>query len=282
MELKMGEYQLPGTISFNFEELKAELEAKVSVYSTMVYTDDQIKIAKADKAALNKLKKALNDERIRRQSEYMVPFEVFKKQIDEIISIIDKPVGVIDKRVKEFEQQKRQEKLDEITKFFNESEHPVWLHLSQIMDERWMNASVSMKSVQDAIDARLDQIEIDLTTLHDLPEFGFEATEVYISTLDINRALNEGRSMSEVQKKKAEHEAEIEKLKAEAEFAKGGVVSDTVTAEVVAGEKVVPVTKIPVEAPERQWIAFQALLSTEDALALKEFFNSRNIKFNAI
>ena len=139
MELKVEQYQLPEKLSFNFEELKTELEAKVSVYSNMVYTDDQIKLAKADKANLNKLKTALNDERIRRQREYMVPFEVFKKQIDEIIAIIDKPVEVIDKRVKEFDERKRQEKLDFITKYFNESEHPVWLHLSQIMDGRWLN-----------------------------------------------------------------------------------------------------------------------------------------------
>ena len=33
---------------------------------------------------------------------------------------------------------------------------------------------------------------------------------------------------------------------------------------------------------KKQWIAFQALLTTEDALALKSFFNSRNIEFKSI
>ena len=67
MELKMNEYQLPEQILFNYEELKAELTEKVQHYETLVYTDDQIKEAKADRAALNKLKKALSDERIRRE-----------------------------------------------------------------------------------------------------------------------------------------------------------------------------------------------------------------------
>lgn len=35
-------------------------------------------------------------------------------------------------------------------------------------------------------------------------------------------------------------------------------------------------------ARERQWVSFQANLTTEDALALKAFFNSRNIEFKAI
>ena len=64
MELKVNEYQLPEQILFNYEELKAELTEKVQHYETLVYTDDQIKEAKADRATLNKLKKALSDERI--------------------------------------------------------------------------------------------------------------------------------------------------------------------------------------------------------------------------
>ena len=47
-----------------------------------------------------------------------------------------------------------------------------------------------------------------------------------------------------------------------------------------------PVSKVekvtPDPIPTKQWVAFQALLSTEDALALKEFFNSRNIEFKAV
>lgn len=53
MELKMNEYQLPQNISFNFEELKAELTEKARLYETIVYTDDQIQEAKKDKANLN-------------------------------------------------------------------------------------------------------------------------------------------------------------------------------------------------------------------------------------
>ena len=37
-----------------------------------------------------------------------------------------------------------------------------------------------------------------------------------------------------------------------------------------------------IQVPKKQWISFSALLSTEDALALKDFFNSRNIEFKAV
>lgn len=43
MELRVNEVQIPENITFNYEELKQELTKKVSMYETMVYTDDQIK-----------------------------------------------------------------------------------------------------------------------------------------------------------------------------------------------------------------------------------------------
>lgn len=145
MELKVNEYQLPEQILFNYEELKAELTEKVQHYETLVYTDDQIKEAKADRATLNKLKKALSDERIRREREYMQPFNEFKSRINEIISIIDKPVAVIDKQIKEYEDTKKQEKLEEIKKLWSEMEAPDGMTLDKVFNDRMLNSSFNMK-----------------------------------------------------------------------------------------------------------------------------------------
>ena len=269
MELKMTEYQLPEKILFNYEELKQELIEKVAMYETLVYTDDQIKEAKSDKANLNKLKKALNDERIRREREYMVPFNDFKSKISEIISIIDKPVAVIDAQVKAYEDKQKQEKKEKIIEYWESTNAGNdWLTLNRIFDEKWLNASVSMKSIQEEILNKLEQISNNLDSLASLPEFGFEAAEVYKTSLDINKAISEAQRMSQIAKAKAEAEAQK------------------------AAEQVAPIepqaTPTPVVEVEqkveqpKQWIAFQALLSTEDAIALKDFFNSRNIEFKAI
>ena len=274
MELKVNEYQLPANILFNYEELKAELTEKVSMYETMVYTNEQIQEAKKDKANLNNLKKALNDERIRREKEYMIPFNAFKVQINEIISIIDKPVAVIDKQVKVFENQQKQDKLDKITNYFNSTDHPDWLHMSQIMNEKWLNASVSFKSVQAEIDERLEKIKADLETVTQLPAFGFEATEEYKRTLDMNRAIAEGQRLAEIQRRKVEAEAEAARRKAEQEAARLKA-----EAEQIPGQETMNLNAI---APAKQWISFKALLTTEDALALKAFFESRNIEFKSI
>lgn len=275
MELKIEQVAIPEKIAFNYEELKQQLSDKVKMYETLVYTDDQIKSAKADRADLNRLKKALNDERIRREKEYMQPFNAFKAQINEIIGIIDKPVALIDKQIKEYEEQQRQEKKKAIEELLPTLTVLEWLNLSQIWNEKWLNNSVSMKSIKEEIINRIDTIEEDLLTLGDLPEFAFEAIETYKSTLDLNKSIAEGHRLSEIQKRKAEQEnarAEQEKLQ---------------QAQVASLEE--EVKNYNLTAPDkfdgtiiREWVSFKAFLDIEDAKALAEFFRSRNIRFEKI
>jgi CHASE3 domain sensor protein len=289
MELKMNEYQLPEQILFNYEELKAELTEKVQHYETLVYTDDQIKEAKADRAALNKLKKALSDEQIRREKEYMKPFDDFKSKINEIISIIDKPVAVIDKQIREYEDKRQQEKLEEIKKLWFEMEVPDGLTLDKVFNDRMLNASFNMKHVKQCFIDAIDRFNRDMAVLVNLSEYSFEAQQTYISSLDLSKAMNEANRLSRLAKQKAEYEAEQERLKAEEAKKAAQAVAPDVKEEPVSemGKAISSIERQAYEkavnaAPAKQWVAFQALLSTEDALALKEFFNSRNIEFRAV
>lgn len=290
MELKVNEVTIPDVIQFNYDELKQELTEKVSMYETMVYTDDQIKQAKADKASLNKLKKALNDERIRREKEYLQPFNEFKAKINEIISIIDKPVAVIDKQVKEYEEKCKEDKRQTILEYFDtrKPSFPEWLTIEQIFDDRWLNASTSMKSIKDNIDEWINRIKGELTTLESLPQFSFEATEEYKRTLDINKAIAEGQRLADIQKRKEEQErlkAEQEaKRQAEEAAKKQAEQEEKVERELPPRPIREPIDVPMVEKPkeEGQWVNFSAKLTVSQAKDLKQFFELRNIEFKSI
>lgn len=296
MELKVKEVSIPKNITFNYEELKQELTDKVSMYESLVYTDENIKEAKADRANLNKLKKALNDERIRREKEYMQPFNDFKSKINEIISIIDKPVQLIDKQIKTYDEKLKADKENEIMEYWKsevDADHiPDGMTIDAIFDTKWLNASVSMKVVKEAINTAVDKFKTDMETLSNLPEFGFEAQQVYINTLDINKALAEGQRMAKIAKAKAEKErlekekAEEEKrIKAEAEAKKQEefippVVDEEFDSKAFSTNNN---TEDSVEeAATKEWVSFKCLLSIEDAQALGEFLKNRNIKFEQI
>lgn len=284
MELKIEEVQLPEQIKFNFEELKTELTAKAHDYKVTVYTEDKIKEAKSDRASLNKLKKALNDERIRLEKEYMKPFNTFKSQINEIIGIVDEPIGIIDGQIKDFEQRKKDEKHDAIIELWNNREKPEFLENFDFFNEKWLNSTYTMAKVEADIDEIIAKTMDDLKTLESLPEFGFEAVEEYKRTLNLQQAIAEGKRLADIQKRKEEQErlqkeAE-EKAKQEAAAAPITEPEPEVSRETDAEEK--PAEEKPVEEPARAWVGFKALLSKEEARALGEFITAHNIKIKKI
>ena len=114
MEMRINEIVTPEQITWNYDEIKAELTQKIQHYETLVYDEDQIQEAKKDRAALNKLKSALNDERLRREREYMKPFQVFKDQVNEIREIIDKPIKIIDEQQEGNEEDRKRKKREEV------------------------------------------------------------------------------------------------------------------------------------------------------------------------
>ena len=292
MELKVNEYQLPDVIAFNYEEIKNELAERVHIYETVVYDDTQIKQAKADRADLNRFKKALNDERIRREKEYLKPFEDFKNKINELIKIVDKPCEIIDKQIKTYEEDQKAKKREEIKAFFEglrsdeENTPPDWLTFEQIFDDKWLNVSVKMSAIVVSIRDTIDRIKNDLVTLASLPNFGFEATEVYKSTLDINRAIQEGKRLEEIQRRKEE----AERMRAEAEAKAREELEQTAAQEEVAPTACQPADPVEVWEEEEPaayeelptWVNFSALLTVNQAAMLKIFFEDHGIQFKAI
>ena len=285
MELRVEPVTFPEVIQFNYEELKAEITSKVEMYKNLVYTgSDQIKDAKADRAALNKLIKAMSDERIRIKKDCLKPYEEFERKIKELTDIVSEPVQLIDKQIKEYEQTLKEEKRKDIEALFETIGFQTFVKLEMIWDEKWLNASVSMKSIEEKMRDRMYQISTDIMTLNRLSEYAFEAVAVYKETLDMNRSIAEAQRMSEIAKQKAEAEArrkqEEERRAKEAEEKKVYETPVIIPEPVPDQDQQAP--EHMVTEPDKMEVRFAALLTTEDALALKEFFQSRNIEFRAI
>ena len=281
MELRVEPVTFPEVIQFNYEELKAEITSKVEMYKNLVYTgSDQIKDAKADRAALNKLIKAMSDERIRIKKDCLKPYEEFERKIKELTDIVNEPVQLIDKQIKEYEQTLKEEKRKEIEALFETIGFQAFVKLDMIWDEKWLNASVSMKSIEEKMRERMYQISTDLYTLNQLSEYAFEAVEVYKETLDMNRSIAEAQRMSDIAKQKAE--AESRKKQEEERRAKEAEDKKMHETPVIIPEPVPEQQEPERTEPQKMEVRFAALLTTEDALALKEFFQSRNIEFRAI
>ena len=288
MQLEVTPYELPGALTFNYEELKTQLTEKVHIYETMVYGDDQIKQAKSDRADLNKLKKALTDERIRRKKEYLAPFEEFEKKINEIIAIIDKPAALIDAQIKEYEQQKKEEKRQQIREVFEKIGFPEYITVEKIWDDSWLNSSCSLSRIREDFKTVAYKDEQAVQMIQNLPEFSFEAMEYYKQSLDVTAAMAKANDLARIAKAKkaAEEEtvrkAELDRIAAE-ERKEQEELNRTAqqTAEIINRAEAKEAAGVEPEAPG-QWLGFEAFLTTEKAVMLKGFFEDNNIPFRAI
>lgn len=211
MELRIISPQEGGfvkEISWNNEELKKEISAKMADYKGLVFTDETIREAKKDRADLNKLKTAFEDERKRIKKLCMDPYNRFEQQVKEVIALIDEPIRMIDTQIKEVDEKKREQKRREIEELFCSIGFQPFVKLEQIWDHKWLNVSVSVGKIEEQMRNRMYQVSKDVLTIGRFQEFSFEAMEVYKKTLDLSQAIHEGQRLADLQKRKAEYEAE--------------------------------------------------------------------------
>ena len=171
---------------------------------------------------------------------------------------------------------------------WDKKDKPDFLGFDRIYNPKWLNSTVSMKKIEEDMDLLIATVNSNLDTLDSLPEFGFEAKEVYKTTLDLQRAIAEGQRLAEIQKRKEEAErqqAELKKaLKDEEERIKNEPVEDNKPVE-VATETPYPPTE-PIENAsvevQRAWVGFKAYLSKEEARKLGQFLTENNITIKKI
>ena len=273
LQLEVKPYTMPAPLEFNFEELKSELTEKIHLYETMVYTDSQIKEAKTDRANLNKLRDALNSERIRREKEYMEPFNEFKDKINELIGIISKPISIIDEQIKAADQKKKEEKREAIKALFKETGFPDYYPFEKAFNEAWLNTSCSMTRVKEDLKTLLMKNDKAVETINALPEYSFEALEIYKKTLDLSEAITKSTELGRVAKAKKE---------AEEAAARTAELERVAKQQINAEEKPVETVEGNPEPMPGTWLKFEAYVTKETAAKLSEYMKSNGIAFRPI
>ena len=290
MELRIISPQENGfvqEIQWNNEELKTAIAAKMEDYKGLVFTEETIKEGKKDRADLNKLRTAIDNERKRVKKLCMDPYNKFEQQVKEVLGLIDEPIRLIDAQIKEVELAKKEEKRVEIQKLFETIGFQSFVTLDMIWDEKWLNATVSLAKIEEQMKSIMYQIGDAVLTIHKLPEFSFEAMEIYKKTLNLSRAIAEGQRLADIQKRK--EEARIAQEKAEEERRKA---EEKKVAQEEPEQVLPPVTKeensevlIKEESKEAESVLqldFRVWGTREQLLALRNYMNENHLRFGKV
>lgn len=258
-------------IEWNYDELKAELSQKLEDYKGLVYTEEQIKEAKADRAKLNALATAIDSKRKEIKKQCLQPYEQFEAQIKDLLALIKEPVSLIDTQIKDFEEEKKKKKLEEVKELFEKlkteaGEELEFISFEQVFEDKFLNASTSLKQVETVINNIFNSVKCNLKTIAELKDYTFEATEVYKETLNLNEALEKAKYMVDMAERKKAEEEKREQEK---------------------NEEIKEVAQDPQEAEEtadvkREWTKFEAYLSAEEAKMLASWLKLNNIKIRRV
>lgn len=276
MELKVSEVQAIAPITFNFEDLKKELTERSKQYATAVYTEDTIAEAKQHRANLNKLVKAVNDEKIRIKNEVMKPYLPFEEQCKELMEIVKNAVENIDGQIKSFEDKRKQEKIQQVMQYFFEHVgiYDGLINFDIIYNDKWENVTYAMKDIQQEIDHIIIKTKNDLMVINSNvinEETNKQVTNFYFKNIDksdcLGLALNEAKTIEATKSRIAEMKKQEEEKKVATEPAK---------------QTIIPESEQAKEKVQLYELRFKVAVTKEQMSMLKEFFVSNNIKFERI
>lgn len=207
LELTVSEKTI-GSLTTNAKEIRDLVKSALPKYDISNYSTDDVAKAKADKALLNKAAKTLNDKRIEFEREFMAPFGEFKDVVTETVKLIKEAVGKIDTVIKADEERTKKEKREAIEHLAEDCGlEDVGVPLVKIWNEKWLNKSTSLKSIEVDIRQRITTINSDIATLKSFAE-DFDVLVVrYKENLNLNETVayaNQLKAQRETAKATAE------------------------------------------------------------------------------
>jgi hypothetical protein len=201
----------------DFLEVKKQITNYADKYKNLIFSEEEIKVAKKTRAELNSSLNFIEDIRKKKKSEYLKPLESFEKKIKELTNIIKEPIEQIDVQVKNYENKIKEEKKEILTEYFNNKNlFADLVNIETVWNERWLNATFPIKEAKDEIDAKLTTITSGLETIENsiASEFKIEIIDNFLKTLDLASALKRGKELEERKKKMEEYN----KIQAEAKI----------------------------------------------------------------
>jgi len=265
-----------GTLTTNAKQIKELVKAALPNYSIENYNEDNIDLAKKDKAMLNAASKVLTDKRIALEKEFLTPIEEFKTIIVETVKLISEVSTKIDSVVKQSDLKYKDSKRLIISKYW-ESKNFNLITLDKIFDEKWLNKTTKDKVYQSEIDQKISTIQNDLQTLEYVGNDSDTLKSIYLNSLNINSTLQYANTLKQ-NRERIESQAKVEQPKP---------VEQSTPVEKIEPLKVFvqPIqTTAPVNSnsPEMLTRAFRVTASRENIILLGNFMNERGIKFEKI
>ena len=200
----------------NYEPLKAAAQELAAVYGAQLVSPDAIKDAKADMAMLRKLAKTAADTRIKIEREHAAKIATVTKQLKEVAGIFTDAAAKIDAQVKEYDEQRKAARLEEIKAIYAEEigDMADILPFDRLNKAEWLNKTTTDKTIRGDIQTAVINAQAAIAQIRDLHSAHENAIiAAFLERLSLIDALNTKKRLEDM-------DAAMEKRRAEEEAAK--------------------------------------------------------------
>lgn len=288
MELQIMTSMEPGVlpeIQWNNKELKAEIASKAKEYASIAYTDGQETEMRKDRATLNKLVIAFENQRKEVKAFYQAPYQKFEIQVKEVLGPVMDAIKVIDDGLVEIERQYRVNKTNKMREIYEAKvgDLRTILPFEKTIRENWYKKAIKDKNLEQGYIDLFKRTRGDMDALDALPDrFRDKAVMKYMENYSLSEALTEGKRLEmleaalEERRKKAE-EAKAAQIKQEEEVPVPTVEKTAKVAVSVQG-----ITPVQKEAAPVVSLDFRVYGTKEQLMKLRQYMIDNRIKFGKV
>lgn len=208
-ELQIKISQEPAVIRCNFEDVKAQLSAKMAEYQGAVFTEESKSVAKAELASLRKTRDEVEKRRKEVKAQCLVPYNDFEEKVKELLEIIDEPICLIDSQLKEMEAERIRQRHADVGTLYAEctGEWAEYLPLKEIYVKKWDNATTSLKQIEKELLAMIEKVASEVAIIRNTQsDVMDDALLLYKKGRDLAAALTKVNTYEDNKKRALEAE----------------------------------------------------------------------------
>ncbi len=204
----------------NLDEVQANIDTLLASYTGRVYTAEEIKSAKDDRAQVNKWDKQLAEAAKAIKDKYLEKVDPTLNRIAEMRGQVKQVSAAIDHQVKAVEEAEREEKRKALEQIYQDAAGadlaPI-VPFDSLLDRRWLNKTVPISTASRELRRLLEQRREELRIIHETCDDDAEACIAeYTRAFRLNDALREYQRRKDLRLAAAQAEA----ARAEAEQAR--------------------------------------------------------------
>lgn len=290
MELKITTPMAPGIlpeVQWNNEELRKDVAGKAEEYKNTAYTAEQLPEMRKDRAKLNALVTAFEDQRKQVKKFYNTPYDKFEKEVKEVLAPVRDAITLIDKGIAEVEKKYREDRKAKMQEMYEKYVGDLrgLVPFTRTVKEEYYKKAFTDKKLEQAYIDFFGRIREDMKALEELPErFRDKALLKYVESFSLSDALREGKRLGELEKAMEERRRNQEAEEAARDAVKQREEPQA-RPQAQAQQQEAPITEPVNTANEEEPIIsldFRAWGTKAQLMGLRQYMIDNNIKFGKV